>query len=81
MQRIGTKITVTIPDEMLKDIEGIAKRYSMTKANVCRLLLEIGIDNYKVSAISGVALLADVAGNARKKLLKKTAKAAKKKKI
>ena len=79
MQKIGTKITVTIPDEILQNIEEIAKRYSMTKANVCRLLLEIGIADYNVANISKVVLLTEVAGNARKKLLKKTAKAAKKK--
>ena len=80
MQKIGTKITVTIPDEMLKDIEEIAKHHSMTKAKACRLLLKIGIDNYQIAKISGVAQLAEVADNARKKLLKKSTKAAKKNK-
>lgn len=60
MQRIGTKITVTVPEELLKEIEKIADRLQMTKAEVSRNLIETGLDTYKIYQKIGVVKLAEV---------------------
>ncbi len=56
MQRIGTKVTVTVPDDLLYDIILISERFEMSKAEVIRLLLETGMCAVSWIAINKKAL-------------------------
>lgn len=60
MQRIGTKVTITVPEETLKDIEKIAERFQMSKAEVSRNMLELGLDTYKIYSKTGLVKIAEI---------------------
>jgi metal-responsive CopG/Arc/MetJ family transcriptional regulator len=60
MQRIGTKITVTVPDDLLKEIETLSSRFGMSKAEVSRRLIEVGLDVYKVYKPTGLIKLIEI---------------------
>ena len=68
MQKIGSKITVTVPDEILLEIEEIAERFDLSKAEVSRLLIETGLDTYKSFQLLGVAKLTEVSIKVKTKL-------------
>lgn len=68
MQKIGTKITVTVPDEQLHEIERIAERLQVSKAEACRKLLGIGLDTYKIYEPMGIVKFADVVRKVKSKL-------------
>lgn len=68
MQKIGRKITVTVPDEILLEIENIAERLDLSKAEVSRLLIETGLDTYNFFQLFGIVRLAEVAKKVKTKL-------------
>lgn len=78
MQRIGTKITVTVPEDLLEEITQIAERFEMSKAQVARLLMETGLDTYKTFRLIGVVKLAEVARKNKLKRKKKEEEKSKK---
>lgn len=67
MQRIGTKITVTVPDKVLKEIDKVAERHQVSKAEASRMLLEIGLDAYRVYLPTGIINLAEFLKRLKKK--------------
>lgn len=68
MQKIGRKVTVTLPEEILAEIEKIAERFDLSKAEASRFLIETGLDTYKSFQLLGVVKLAEVAKKVKKKL-------------
>jgi rRNA maturation endonuclease Nob1 len=61
MQKIGRKITVTVPDEILEEIEKISKKFDLSKAEVSRILIETGLDTFNSYHVTGVIKIADIA--------------------
>lgn len=72
MQRIGTKITVTVPDDLLKEIEIISSRFGMSKAEVSRRLIEVGLDVYKIYKPTGMMKLIEIVRKFKSKNVKKS---------
>jgi metal-responsive CopG/Arc/MetJ family transcriptional regulator len=67
MQKIGTKITVTVPDDVLKEIENLSTRLEMSKAEVSRRMLELGLDVYKTYKPTGIPKLAEIVRRYKKR--------------
>lgn len=71
MQKIdGKQISIIIPDDLLKEVDRIAKRTGKKRADAIRTLLYFGCDIYSDFENVGIVSLAEVIHKAIKKIKK-----------
>jgi predicted DNA-binding protein len=71
MQKIdGRRLAVIIPNEMLKRLDRVAKRQEMTRVQVMRNMMDVGLSVYEDFESVGVVRLVEVFERTKKGIRK-----------
>lgn len=68
MKRIkipGPQVSVILEDRQLKRLDGIAKRFKISRGEATRRIIDTGLDVYAVYEGLGVAKLAEISSRAK----------------
>jgi len=70
MQKInGQNVHIIVPDEMLSEIDRIAKRQGFTRSETIRTLVECGSEIYRDFEKIGVVRMSEIMKRAKKTIL------------